>query len=54
MTRINLESATSRIRDVDIAAETAELVRASILQEVATKVLAQANLQPELVLELLY
>ena len=53
VTRINLESATSRIRDVDIAVETAELVRASILQEIATKVLAQANLQPELVLELL-
>jgi len=53
VTRMNLESATSRIRDVDIAAETAELVRANILQEVATKVLAQANLQPELVLELL-
>jgi len=53
VTRTSLQSAMSRIRDVDIAAETAELVRANILQEVATKVLAQANMQPELVLQLL-
>ncbi len=53
VTKTNLESASSRIRDVDIAWETAELVRANILQEVATKVLAQANLQPELALKLL-
>ena len=48
-----MESAMSRIRDVDVAWETAELVRANILQQVATKVLAQANLQPELALMLL-
>jgi len=53
VTRMGLESATSRIRDVDIAVETAELLRAKILQEVAMKVLAQANLQPQLVLQLL-
>ena len=53
VTKTNLESATSRIRDVDVAWETAELVRSKILQEVATKVLAQANLQPELALKLL-
>ena len=53
VTRSGLESATSRIRDVDIAAETAELVRAQILQQAATSVLAQANLQPHLILELL-
>jgi flagellin len=53
VTKTNLESATSRIRDVDVAWETAELVRANILQEVATKVLAQANMQPELALKLL-
>jgi len=53
VTKTNLESATSRIRDVDVAWETAELVRANILQEVSTKVLAQANLQPELALQLL-
>lgn len=51
--RINLQNATSRIRDVDVALETAELMRARILQETAVKVLAQANLQPGLVLELL-
>ncbi|MCH2106740.1 MAG: flagellin FliC [Planctomycetes bacterium] len=53
VTKTNLESAVSRIRDVDVAWETAELVRANILQEVSTKVLAQANLQPELALQLL-
>jgi len=51
--RVNLENAMSRIRDVDVARETAELTRASILQEVAVKILAQANLQPELALKLL-
>ena len=53
VTKTNLESSTSRIRDVDVAWETAELVRANILQEVSTKVLAQANMQPELALQLL-
>jgi len=53
VTRTGLESATSRIRDLDIAKESSELVRANILQEFAAKVLAQANIQPELALELL-
>ena len=51
--RTGLENATSRIRDVDIASESAELVRANLLQEIATKVLAQANIQPQLALKLL-
>lgn len=39
----NLSAAESRIRDVDVAAETAELTRNSILQQAATAILGQAN-----------
>lgn len=39
----NLASANSRIRDTDIASETAELVRNNILMQAGTSVLAQAN-----------
>jgi len=46
-------AASSRIKDADMAAETAEFVRLSIIQEAAVSVLAQANLQPELALLLL-
>jgi len=49
----NLTAAESRIRDVDVARETAELVRAQILQQASIAVLAQANSQPRLVLQLL-
>jgi flagellin len=49
----NLSSAESRIRDVDVAAETADLTRNSILQQAALSVLAQANVQPQLALSLL-
>jgi flagellin len=51
--RENLSGAESRIRDVDIASETADLTRNSILQQAATSVLAQANTQPQLALSLL-
>ncbi len=51
--RENLSAAESRIRDVDIAAETADLTRNSILQQAATSVLGQANAQPQLALSLL-
>lgn len=51
--RENLSAAESRIRDVDVAAETADLTRNSILQQAATSVLAQANVQPQLALSLL-
>ena len=51
--RENLSAAESRIRDVDVAAETADLTRNSILQQAATSVLAQANAQPQLALSLL-
>jgi flagellin len=51
--RENLAAAESRIRDVDVALETADLTRNSILQQAATSVLAQANVQPQLALSLL-
>jgi flagellin len=49
----NLTAAESRIRDVDVAVETAELTRNSILQQAAISVLAQANVQPQAALQLL-
>jgi flagellin len=49
----NLTAAESRIRDVDVAAETAELTRNSILQQASISVLAQANVQPQNALKLL-
>ena len=51
--RENLAAAESRIRDVDVAFETAALARNSFLQQAALAVLAQANAQPALVLTLL-
>ena len=51
--RENFASAESRIRDVDVASETANLTRASILQQAGVSVLAQANQQPQLALSLL-
>jgi flagellin len=49
----NLAAAESRIRDVDVARETAELAKNSMLQRAAAAVLAQANQQPHLALRLL-
>ena len=51
--RENYASAESRIRDVDVAAEAAELTRFGILQQAGAAVLAQANQQPALALSLL-
>ncbi len=51
--RENLSAAESRIRDVDIAFETADLTRNTILQQAAVSVLSQANVQPQLALSLL-
>ena len=39
----NLSSANSRVRDTDIAAETAELTKQNILMQAGTSVLSQAN-----------
>src|SRR5258706_7913759 len=49
----NLTAANSRIRDVDVAKETSEMVRNQILVQVGTSVLAQANQLPSLALSLL-
>ncbi|MCX6105420.1 MAG: flagellin [Proteobacteria bacterium] len=49
----NLDTARSRIRDTDFAAETAEYTKAKILQQAGTSVLAQANQQPNVALGLL-
>ena len=49
----NLSAAESRIRDLDIAKETANLTRASILQQAAISILQQANVQPQSALSLL-
>ncbi len=51
--RENFISAESRIRDVDVASEAAELTRLNILQQAGTAILAQANQQPQLALQLL-
>lgn len=51
--RENFAAAESRIRDVDVAAESAELTRLNILQQAGAAVLAQANQQPALALSLL-
>jgi flagellin len=49
----NLSAANSRIRDVDVAAETAELTRNNILVQAGTSVLAQANQSSQFALKLL-
>jgi flagellin len=49
----NLSAAESRIRDVDVAYETAQLTRNSILQQASISILAQANAQPQSALALL-
>lgn len=49
----NLSAANSRIKDVDIAHETAELTQRSVLMQAGTSVLAQANNVPKMALSLL-
>jgi len=49
----NFTSAYSQIRDVDVAEESATLLRRSIVLNAATAVLAQANAQPKIALDLL-
>lgn len=49
----NLSQANSRIRDVDVAAETANMTKANILMQAGVSVLAQANQMPQLALKLL-
>jgi len=49
----NLSAGNSRIRDVDVAEETAALSRAQILMQAGVSVLAQANQMPQVALKLL-
>jgi flagellin len=49
----NLVAAESRIRDVDMAAETVEMTKQQILSQAGTAMLAQANQLPQSVLQLL-
>ncbi len=49
----NLTAAESRIRDVDMAKEMMTFTKNNILQQAATAMLAQANAQPQTVLQLL-
>jgi flagellin len=51
--RENLAAADMRIRDVDVAEETAAMTRNSILMQAGASVLAQANQAPQIALSLL-
>ncbi len=51
--RLNLSAANSRIRDVDVASETAALSRNQVLSQAGISVLAQANQLPQLAFGLL-
>jgi flagellin len=51
--RLNLSSANSRIRDVDVAQESADQSRNQVLLQAGTSVLAQANQSPQQALSLL-
>jgi flagellin len=49
----NLTASESQIRDVDMAAEMANLTKFQVLQQAGTSMLAQANQEPQSVLKLL-
>jgi len=51
--KTNLESANSRILDVDVAEESSKLARFNILQQAGTAMLAQANQSTQSILRLL-
>lgn len=51
--RESFQLTESGIMDADVAEESAEMAKATIQQQAGTALLAQANLQPRLVLELL-
>lgn len=51
--RTNLSAAHSRIKDVDVAEETAKMARVSVLSQAGAAVLSQANSSPQLALSLL-
>jgi flagellin len=53
VTEENFSAANSRIRDVDVASETADLAKNNILAQAGVSVLAQANQAPNFALKLL-
>ncbi len=53
LSKANLQSANSRIMDVDVAAESTNLARYNILAQASTAMLAQANTAPNSALMLL-
>ena len=50
---VNIREAESQIRDVDVALESTSFMRAQILTQVGTAMLAQANALPQSVLQLI-
>ena len=50
---INVRVSLSRIQDADYAKETTELARTQIIQQAATAMLAQANQQAKMVMDIL-
>ena len=53
ISRDNYLSAASAITDVDVAQEAATMVRTQILQQAGVAILQQANIQPQIALQLL-
>jgi flagellin len=53
ITEENFSAANSRIRDVDVASETADMAKNNILSQAGVSVLAQANQSPNFALKLL-
>lgn len=51
--REGYQSASSRIKDTDVASDAAGLTQATIQQQVTSAILAQANIQPQIALRLL-
>jgi len=50
---INISAAKSRIMDADMASEISQFTKLQILQQTGTAILAQANAQPQSILQLL-
>jgi flagellin len=51
--KTNMSAANSRIRDVDVAEESAAMARQQVLSQAGSSILAQANQAPQLALSLL-
>jgi len=51
--RLNISAANSRIRDVDVATETANMSRNQVLSQAGVSVLAQANQLPQMAFSLI-